>query len=221
MLSYKYITLLLIVLVNSSMALTLEDIRLHEDSKKLAWADSMDIRIKAYTEIGSIKTEVSIHRITFGKDKEFLETKGSGFHNKVIRDGEQVQTTDVLKKTTVVSKYDGALANMAESISSDSFLSAGEWSEPEVDGELWVLENETGKRLWWDNKEGRFVKMEQIMETGGVLESIIEYCDECEAKNFPKKITSTMKNSSIASTNIIVFEKVAKSSWLKESFFKF
>jgi hypothetical protein len=199
-------------------SLELEQIRQRMQGQQVAWSDTIEVKAKVLMQVQGQDMQMTMHRITMGQTREWLEIKGAGMHSRVQRYGNKQRVTNMLTGNVENIDLPSALLNLGQS-PVVGVLDSGSWSMPVVDGDLWRISSET-TTLWWDNQRGVIVRMQQVI-AGVQVESVMEYCDDCTVKHMPMRIVTATSSGAGTFKQEIIFEKIAPSHHYPANFFEF
>lgn len=158
-----------VVLVSSSFALTLEQVRAELKTNTIT-SDSVEMGIKTTVSSTLVPSSqsVMVYLVRKSTSKVFAEIKMSISNQRIIINGNKMKTIDLNTREFQIIPYNGETLK-AMSYANFNPLDSGEWSEPKfVSENLYSIKGDKGT-LFYNSKKKRIEKMESKESDKSVL----------------------------------------------------
>lgn len=158
-----------VVLVSSSFALTLEQVRAELKTNTIT-SDSVEMGIKTTVSSTLVPSSqsVMVYLVRKSTSKVFAEIKMSISNQRIIINGNKMKTIDLNTREFQIIPYNGETLK-AMSYANFNPLDSGEWSEPKfVSENLYSIKGDKGT-LFYNSKKKRIEKMESEESDKSVL----------------------------------------------------
>lgn len=158
-----------VVLVSSSFALTLEQVRAELKTNTIT-SDSVEMGIKTTVSSTLVPSSqsVMVYLVRKSTSKVFAEIKMSISNQRIIINGNKMKTIDLNTREFQIIPYNGETLK-AMSYANFNPLDSGEWAEPKfVSENLYSIKGDKGT-LFYNSKKKRIKKMESKESDKSVL----------------------------------------------------
>lgn len=158
-----------VVLVSSSFALTLEQVRAELKTNTIT-SDSVEMGIKTTVSSSLVPSSqsVMVYLVRKSTSKVFAEIKMPVSNQRIIINGNKMKTIDLNTREFQIIPYNGETLK-AMSYANFNPLDSGEWAEPKfVSENLYSIKGDKGT-LFYNSKKKQIEKMESEESDKSVL----------------------------------------------------